>query len=163
MIEIQQDKASNGSRLRKHCNAEAVVKCCKLPRKLNDAFDDEILNFAKTAKRVLLTYDRRIADEWPESFSAGCPGVIIVAVDPGSVRRITESIAMNILRKFKDECPTWSSVDCRNSVIELQPRYIYVSHFEVNSVRRTGLVDRLALGWQSDLLGLLRTNSSRIY
>ncbi|MGH7138497.1 MAG: hypothetical protein ACREHD_22330, partial [Pirellulales bacterium] len=143
--------------------AEALVKCCKLPRKLNDASDAEILHFAKKANRVLLTYDRRIADEWPESFATGCPGVLIVAMDPGSVRRITESIAMNILRKFKDEYPAWRGIDCSNSVIELQPRYVYASHFEVDAVRRTGFVDRLVSGWQDDLLQLLRTNATRVY
>jgi hypothetical protein len=148
MIDVQLDKASNGSRLRKQCNAEAVVKCCKLPRKLNDAADDEILDFVKKTNRLLLTYDRRIADEWPESFAAGCPGVLIVALDAGSIRRITESIAMNILRKFKDEFPTWGEIDCRNSVIELQPRYIFVSHYEDAAMRRTGFVDRASGDWR---------------
>ncbi|HVA48663.1 MAG TPA: hypothetical protein VNH11_20015 [Pirellulales bacterium] len=68
-----------------------------------------------------------------------------------------------MLRRFKQEYPAWSELAFRNSVIELQPRYIYVSHFEVDSVKRTGFVDRLTSGWQRDLKQMLEVNTSRIY
>lgn len=162
MNDVQQDKASNGEFLRRKCNADGILRCCKLPRKYHHSEDDEILAFANQNDRLLLTFDRRIADEWASCFAKGCPGVLIVALDDESNEYITELRAIKILREFKQEFPQWSMATCRNSIVEIQPRYISVNHFELDSVRLTGFLDRQDDSWQT-LQGLLMLNAARVY
>jgi hypothetical protein len=73
---------------------------------------------------LLLTFDRVIAMEHRHSLSAGFDGILIVALDENSAKRMTRDIATRMLRQFKAENPAWPNLSCRNSVIELQPRYV---------------------------------------
>lgn len=161
MNDVQLDKNSYARRLRDECNQEGVIRCYAPPHRLLNAADEQVIGFAREHGRLLLTYDRSIAYDWPQALADGFSGILILALEDNSPRQMTRSIAMRMLRQFKDECPGWRALDCRNSVVELQPRLVYVYHIERSAVAMTGWINRGSGKWQHELDELLRLNANR--
>ena len=120
-----------------------------------------MIAFAKQQGRLLLTFDRAIAFDQPYALGATFPGILILALEDDSVKRMGRKVAMSLLRQFKNECPDWPAFDCRNSVVELQPKFVFVYHVEKRSVLLSIMFDRTMPGWQLQLQQSLATNASR--
>ena len=88
MNEVQLDKNSYARRLRDECNQEATIKCCAPPHHLLDAADEDVIAFAKQQGRLLLTFDRAIAFDQPYALGATFPGILILALEDDSVKRM---------------------------------------------------------------------------
>ena len=161
MNEVQLDKNSYARRLRDECNREGLVRCYAPPHRLLNADDERVIAFASDHGRLLLTYDRAIAYDWPQALAGGFPGILILALEDNSPRQMTRSIAMQMLRQFKEEYPGWHDLECGNSVVELQPRLVFVYHIERFAVAMTGWIDRNVSGWQRELGGMLQLNVHR--
>jgi predicted nuclease of predicted toxin-antitoxin system len=163
MNDVQLDKNSYSRRLRDECNQEGAVTCCAPPHNLLNAPDDEVLSFANQQGRLLLTFDRAIAFEWRDTLIHGFPGILILALEDNSVRRMSRKVATSLLRRFKSDCPAWPAFSCRNSVIELQPNLVFVYNVESQSLLLSTMLERNAPGWQDDLQKALAMNASRNY
>lgn len=163
MNDVQLDKNSYARRLRDQCNKEGIVKCCAPPHHLLDAADEMVIAFAIQSERLLLTYDRPIAFDCPQSLMNGFPGILVLALEDNSPRRMGRKVAMALLQRFKSDCPQWHMFDYRNSVVELQPGLIFVHHLEHGQVKLSGWVERSRDGWQMKMRELLQVNAARTF
>ncbi|HEX5442438.1 MAG TPA: hypothetical protein VFW87_01355 [Pirellulales bacterium] len=161
MNDVQLDKATDAKKLASFCNSEGIVRCWRLPDQLEDSDDDVVIGFAKQHGRILLTTDRTMPDEYPGALAFGSFGVLIIALGDASRQTMTHAALMSILATFKSDFTDWGTLDLRNSIIELQPRFIDVSHVAGERIERTDLCDRTAEDWQKKLRAALRLNAER--
>lgn len=164
MKQVQVDKNSFARKLVDSCNTQNLVRCCRLPRNLNDADDSEIIAFAKSKDRLLLTYDRPIAYQNAELLSSGGPGILIIEYpdSDSQVRKMAVKTAMQMLKKFKEQFPDWHLANWSNSIIHLQPKAVWVNHAADGAVILDGIADRTKSQWQVLLQDMLATNAARI-
>ncbi|HUY35558.1 MAG TPA: hypothetical protein VMV69_22635 [Pirellulales bacterium] len=159
MKAVQLDKNTNDRRLAQRCNQEGLVSCFRLPRRLAEADDDALLASCIETGRLLLTFDRRIAEDHTTALAAGFPGVMILALEDTARHTITTKSAATLLATFKTEFPRWHDVPWLNSVVELQARFVSVWRVEKGALLRTGLIAREHVGWQEALLRLMESNA----
>jgi hypothetical protein len=158
MKAVQLDKNTNDHRLAQRCNQEGLATCFRLPRRLAEADDDALLAFCIETERLLLTFDRRIAEDHAAALAEGFPGVLILALGVNARHTITTKSAVGLLAAFKTEFSGWHNVSWLNFVVELQPRFVSVWHVEKGALSRKGVFDRERTGWQEALLPLLEWN-----
>jgi hypothetical protein len=154
------DECAYSRRLRAQCEQEGLATVKRLPRALAGSKDPELLPEVVRAGDTLLTYDREIAEQNASLLSLGHAGIVVVR--SASIRSpLTDALARQILRKFKQIMPGWHSANVTNSVIEITQESVQLWHAEGGKLEQDGYLrfDRADL--QEALLDVLKTNSSR--
>ena len=164
MPQYQLDECLNDPVFARECEQTAAANSLTaevklLPRELKGKADPEVLEKLLPLGRAILTKDRRIARDHPDSLHPGHPGIVIVAsVLPGT---ITVKIVKKILSAFKGGFPQWSQTDLSNSIVEITQEGVDVHSVSGSAYQRDRYIGFQESGWQQILTGVLQTNASR--
>lgn len=151
MKSVLLDKNAGDRRWRNACRQENLVDCDLLPRRLRDAPDTQVLEFAIENNRLVVTFDRLIAEQCCTVLAGSNPGILIIRMDDDSLQRISTRTAPKIVAEFKAAVPDWHELIWRNVVLELTPTLIYVYHTWSDRLVRTAILRRSELDWPQKL------------
>ena len=161
MKKVLLDKNAGSNKLCNSCNSQGIVQCFLLPRLMRDtATDPEVAEFAIKQEDLIVTFDRGFCCEASTVLAGRNPGILLLRVDDGSVKRISRKLATTILSAFKQQFQDWSQVPWGNSFVELTPTLAIVYHTMNVEPLFLDRLDRQQAGWQMKLKQLLEANAS---
>lgn len=144
---IQLDKNSGSKKLRDECNSSCGMSCQLLPRGIRDAEDPDVIRYSHSEKRLLVTFDRALIEDYSPILCEGHSGVLLLRMDDNSVSRISRKTAQKILSNFKSDFEQWRFIDWTGWIIELTPSLVFVYVAEDNRLKRASYWDRGTEGW----------------
>jgi hypothetical protein len=154
MIAYQMDQCANWRSLADACYAQGQSEVHRLPKRLADAEDPDVLSAAMSSGRTLLTVDRTIHYDHLAYIPNEHPGILILASSLPQ-RTMTEKIGTRILARFKASFPDWDCVSLRNFVVELSDVGLRIWSVRDGSLSAEGYVPFDETDWQDNVRALL--------
>lgn len=148
-------------KLKAECDRQGLVNTQRLQDDLRAEGDQRILPTVVGQGSVLVTEDRKIAEENAECLSRGHPGLVVVASED-STRTLTDELVRAILRKLKTVFPNWHCITIRNSIVEITQRTVLVWHAAGSKLDYDHHVALDDPRMPEALLGVLSRNASRL-
>ncbi len=163
MTNFQFDKCFNDKKIIERCNAGEQVTALRLPRKLFDAEDPELLAALLPLGNPIVTIDRALPSEHASHIPDANPGIVVVCYSRNVVNRtLTTHAAASILERFKQQVTIWNTVSIRNSIITITEADVEVCHVQNGRLERDShLVYYSQPNWVTILLASLQTNTDR--
>jgi len=146
--------------LKVECDRQGLVSTQRLEDDLRGKEDCIVLPAIVNRGSVLVTEDRRMAEENAEFLSNDHPGLLVVASEE-STKTLTGRLVRAILNRLKSVLPNWHSVTMRNSIVEVTQRTVFVYHADRGTIhydRHMPLDDPKML---EDLVTILNRNASK--
>jgi len=158
MNQIQLDEGCNAKRLVKACEKEGKVAALRFPIRLRQASDPEVLDDLLPRGNPILTVDLGFARDHPENIPNVHPGIIGIGLDDDSIQTMTTQICQRILAQLKKDVSGWEALDVSNSIIDVRPKFIEISHCRCQGIIVDRLICRQGDGWQSEFMAILGKN-----
>jgi len=164
MTTFQLDQNVNRKTLARRCFAEgrAVAKRFPVEWKMYDKGfkDPQLLPIVMAGNRPLVTNDRRIASDYADIIPTANPGIIIVGYPLGHICPLRRGEIEKIIWDFKSRFPIWDSVTWSNSVVEITPEWVEVSHIDLGILNLDERID-YSDGWAEKLENHLKINANK--
>jgi len=154
------DECAYSRRLQAQCEQEGLAIVKRLRKALAGSKDPKLLPEVVRTGDTLVTYDRSIAEQNASLLSLGHAGIVVVA--SASIQPpLTDALARQILRRFKQILPQWHSVDVTDSVVEITQESVRVCHAEGGKIEQDEYLRYDRSDLRQLLLDILNRNSSR--
>lgn len=122
---FQLDECLNDASLADACNAAGKCTVHRYPRRLIGKPDDEMLPVVFARNTTLLTKDRAIVDDNTSSIVSPNPGIIVIQKKQPHPP-MTATRAREIIQRFKQNIPSWPTIDWSMVYAEIDEDEVYV-------------------------------------
>jgi len=122
---FQLDECLDDTRLAQACNAAAKCIVNRYPPELKGTPDHEMLPVVFSHNTTLLTIDRTIVDDNRSSIVSPNPGIIIIQKKKPHPP-MTATRAREIIERFKQNVPSWPTIDWSMVYVEIDEEEVYV-------------------------------------
>jgi hypothetical protein len=125
---FQVDQCLDSRKLVGKCNSDRPATVRRFPDFMRNQDDPDVVEFARNDKKVLLSGDTRLLDDWAFCLNDHHFGVIVVIIS--LPKTLTWKNAIALLAVWKACIHDWHSLSFDNSVLELREEYLQVFHVE---------------------------------
>jgi hypothetical protein len=161
MKTFQLDQNLDSRKVVQACNDEGHAGARRLPPRLRDTEDPDLLAVLMAEPAPLVTLDRRLPRDHSAHIPDANPGIVVVTNYPRKYPTMTSVIATRILGKLKASFPAWSEAPLNNSLVEITAEGVEVCHVLRGSIVRDGFFSFADADWQTNLLAKLRENAGQ--
>ncbi|MGP0067333.1 MAG: hypothetical protein ACLQGP_27530 [Isosphaeraceae bacterium] len=130
----------------------------RFPRRLMDKEDPEVLGDLMQKPNPLVTTDLEMVRQHLAFIPDFHPGILTIS-NSKNPQTITSKGIRRILAKLKELFPLWHQADFRNSIAEITPESIELSHVEGGSLIRDKSLSFDTDGWVSEAEVILAHNA----
>ena len=125
MTTFQLDECLDDKRLARACNAAAKRTVHRCPPDLKGTPDHEMLPVVFSRNTTLVTIDRTIVDDSRAAVVSPNPGIIIIQKKKPHPP-MTSARALEIIERFKENIPSWPTIDWSMVYAEIDEDEVYV-------------------------------------
>jgi hypothetical protein len=132
----------------------------RFPRRLMDKEDPEVLGDFMQKPNPLVTTDLAMVRQHLSFIPDFHPGILTIS-NGKNPQTITSKIIRRIFTKFKDLFPLWHQAAVRNTIAEITPDGIELSHLEGGELVRDRYLAFQSGGWTAEAELILARNAAR--